>query len=598
MGIEDSPARSSEELAGADIAWIDSIKSLPPLAGRLVDVRHINSGSVFVTASARHVATRRTVLLTLARPGDSDALTQLGVLRELMTAVDDERVGMVFDAMWPLSNKLAVDELWGCLVSTFHQGVQSLEKTLVTREPQSITSSHVFSWMRSLMTQLHKVHEAGFAHGDISISNLLVDQQGQIHIVDFEHCINMENIGRRRVGATVGFVHPEKVSRVSLGSATINDYQRWDIYGLGQVFLSLLASLTPLLILDFTPRVQRAIRLMGCLLLDGKNTDAELALGLSRTFFVEEHFENLSHAIRALDRVTGRTDLDDFIPELRPTANSVVEVGLQGPVSFTRRVEGLLSTVHMRYLSHICQLGLIRYIWPTATHSRLEHAIGTFGLVCTALLNLAMDPESPLFAVVVDEARAKETILAALLHDVGHYPLAHDLEEAYYSLFAHEDRSIELITSEPISKQLERAEHEGGWNVNPRNVASIIGGKPISGSSIRPSVCSLLHSLISGPIDADKLDYLVRDSHHLNVRAGQGLDRSRVLSSLTVVVIPTGKDVKICVGVRSKGRRPAELVGRVRSHMFGVAYWHHAYRAIKAMIHWLVWDAVESWTRV
>ena len=204
-----------------------------------------------------------------------------------------------------------------------------------------------------------------------------------------------------------------------------------------------------------------------------------------------------------------------------------------------------------------------------------------------------------LFSIVMTESRVECVMLAALLHDVGHYPLAHDLEEAYFTAFDHEARSIKLLLNHPGLRAVITSTEDQGWNSSPENVASIIAGHPLSGSSIKGMICELLHSIISGPIDADKLDYLRRDSAHLNVAAGQGIDIDRVISSLTTAVVLDDKSSLVLrMAVRAKGRRPTELVGRIRSHMFGVAYWHHSYRSIKAMIHWITWAAMEHTARL
>lgn len=220
-------------------------------------------------------------------------------------------------------------------------------------------------------------------------------------------------------------------------------------------------------------------------------------------------------------------------------------------------------------------------------------------MACSAVNALFADPQSPFFVVLMDARLCRTFLAAALLHDVGHYPLAHDLEEAFPGPFAHEARSVAFIESSPISEVLEHEEGPDnyGWDVNPCDVSSIIEGAPRAGAEIGSFLCGMLHSLLSGALDVDKLDYLIRDSRALGVRAGGGIDLQRVITSLTIVLVSvetrtSRASVGLRLAVRAKGVRPAELVGRVRSHMFGVAYWHHSYRAIKSMIHWLVWTAV------
>lgn len=573
-----------------DKSWVESLVARGEFRGRLRDVTVIRSGAVFVSGRAHHIQTRKSVYLTFARPGDADALDQLGICREVFAGAKDERIGTVIDSYWaPNSASLA----WGCLASTWHEGLVTFEHAL-TSSPKTIRAELVLSWLRSVCRQLQKIHVAGFAHGDLSMSNLAVDEAQQIHIIDFEHAVSPQTARRARLGHTIGYVHPRKSSLGSADSITIADHQAWDRYALGQVFLSALGNCTPKVVVGLTPRIQRGIRLMGALLLDGENTEAELALGLGREFFVEEKLRSLDGVIWGIDQLTGRWSLSLSVPELQPSTGAVIEVGLNEPVAFTTRVERLMSTREMSFLYSLQQLGLISFIWPGAVHNRASHSLGVMGIAAKAIVSLASDPENPLFSVIVTPRRARELLLAALLHDVGHYPLAHDLEEAHRLYFEHETRSKRIIQNGAIARAIRDPEESDGWDASPANVVSILEGKPLAGSTeIGRFSCSLFHSLISGPIDADKLDYLARDSHALNVKAGSGLDIERILSSLTVAVIsdaPSGTRL----AVRAKGRRPAELVGRVRSHMFGVAYWHHAYRAIKCIVKWLVWEAFET----
>ena len=92
----------------------------------------------------------------------------------------------------------------------------------------------------------------------------------------------------------------------------------------------------------------------------------------------------------------------------------------------------------MRRLAGVPQLGIISLVYPTATHSRLEHVLGTFTNVVRYCDALYHDPLNSLFKQIVSEADIIALLLAALFHDLGQFPLAHDLEEAAPELFDHE----------------------------------------------------------------------------------------------------------------------------------------------------------------
>jgi hypothetical protein len=109
-------------------------------------------------------------------------------------------------------------------------------------------------------------------------------------------------------------------------------------------------------------------------------------------------------------------------------------------------------------------------------------------------------------------------------------------------------------------------------------------GTPCRDISIQKS--HLLKSLIDGPIDADKLDYLRRDSHHAGVGFGLAIDVGRLLQSLCVAQVPErpDSDPRSEIGVVEKGVSTAEEILVARAHMFTQVYWHRAVRAHEATL--------------
>jgi HD superfamily phosphohydrolase len=111
---------------------------------------------------------------------------------------------------------------------------------------------------------------------------------------------------------------------------------------------------------------------------------------------------------------------------------------------------------------------------------------------------------------------------------------------------------------------------------------SIISGKPVGATQLLPDAVALFSSCLSGPVDIDKLDYLVRDSLHAGVPYGRNFDESRLLASLTV----HPDQPKLAIG--EKGRTAAEMMVFSRYVMFSEVYWHHAVRSATAMLQRLV----------
>lgn len=127
------------------------------------------------------------------------------------------------------------------------------------------------------------------------------------------------------------------------------------------------------------------------------------------------------------------------------------------------------------------------------------------------------------------------------------------------------------------------------WGVNPEEVVTLLMINVTDLS--KPLKYRLLHTIIDGPIDADKIDYLIRDSNNLNVPYGKSIDFERLLRCLTVIFKQQQMKTFISLGIHEKGKIPAEAVSFARYAMFGSVYWHHTSRSAKSMLHRAVWEA-------
>jgi HD superfamily phosphohydrolase len=230
----------------------------------------------------------------------------------------------------------------------------------------------------------------------------------------------------------------------------------------------------------------------------------------------------------------------------------------------------LIDTPEFQRLRYVRQLGLAFLVYPGATHSRFEHAIGTYHLVRRALSLLE---ERDGFKVSRDECVIVRA--AALLHDIGHYPFSHALEEI--GALHHEEVARPLIASGPVAAVLTR-------ELGPDAPDRIVG--LIRGQSTSP-----LQGLISGSIDLDKLDYLRRDAFMCGVSYGE-IDVDRLINSLTLLGDPdTGAPT---VGIAEKGLSALESLLFAKYQMYRNVYWHHAVRSATAMYKRLVADALHA----
>ena len=226
----------------------------------------------------------------------------------------------------------------------------------------------------------------------------------------------------------------------------------------------------------------------------------------------------------------------------------------------------LLDTPSVQRLRYVRQLGHAYLVYPGATHTRFEHALGAYHLARRALVHLEEDGHH------LDAVDALRLRLAALLHDIGHYPFSHALEEA--GLPGHEALAERHLARRDLARALERC------GVSPAKLLALIRGQakePLAG-------------LVSGSVDVDKLDYLSRDAWMCGVPYGV-IDVDRLLTSLTVAAGPGGR---VSLALHEKGLAALESLLFAKYQMYRNVYWHHAVRSATAMFKRLVRQAVRD----
>ncbi len=255
------------------------------------------------------------------------------------------------------------------------------------------------------------------------------------------------------------------------------------------------------------------------------------------------------------------------IPELSQSGDSfgVIRIPVEQDVPFTSRVRAIVDSAEFQRLSHVTQLALASRVYPGATHTRFEHALGVYHNSLRYLWQLGRDAR---FVQTVSVRDAEVLIVAALLHDIGHWPFCHPIEDmALPQMPPHEAFAREFIgPGTELGDVLKRE-----WNIEPDEVLDVLVAKVDSPSS------RLRRSILSGPIDIDKMDYLVRDSQHCGVPYGRHFDRNRLMNSLIVNEAGDG------LAITSKGKTAAEMMVFARYVMFSEVYWHHAVRSATTM---------------
>jgi HD superfamily phosphohydrolase len=245
----------------------------------------------------------------------------------------------------------------------------------------------------------------------------------------------------------------------------------------------------------------------------------------------------------------------------------VIRDPLWDNIRLDRAALAAVDTPTVQRLRYVRQLGHAFLVYPGATHTRFEHALGAYHLTRKALSSL--EERGELGCVAEEDHMAVR--MAALLHDIGHYPFSHSLEEAGFP--SHEGLGVAKLDRGELGIRL----REIGGADFPERIGALITKRSRSP----------LQGLISGSIDLDKIDYLSRDAFMCGVPYGT-VDVERLLASLTLV--ETGGHQE--VGVHEKGVSALESLLFAKYQMYRNVYWHHAVRAATCMFKRAVRTAV------
>lgn len=255
------------------------------------------------------------------------------------------------------------------------------------------------------------------------------------------------------------------------------------------------------------------------------------------------------------------------LPELAAldARRGLVRIPPELDVPLTDRVRRLIDTPEFHRLAKISQLGLVALVYPAANHTRFEHSLGVYRLALLYLRQLEADAR---FREAMTPHDAEVFLAAALLHDLGHWPFCHPIEDiALAGVPEHEQYARNYLSEGELAGVLRT-----DWGIEPREVVSLLE------KTARSRAERIASSLLSGPIDIDKMDYLVRDSLHAGVPYGRNYDQQRLIGSLCLNEAGDG------LAITDKGRTAAEMMVFARYVMFSEVYWHHGVRSATAML--------------
>lgn len=220
---------------------------------------------------------------------------------------------------------------------------------------------------------------------------------------------------------------------------------------------------------------------------------------------------------------------------------------IHGSITVADWAQPLLDAAVLQRLRRVQQLGTAHLVYPGANHKRFEHSLGASHLAGRLGAAVGLDPHD-----------VRTVQAAALLHDVGHGPFSHAFEELVKEAGRrHEQTSQDLIRWGPLADLL----RQGG--LDPVAVADCVGGK------------GALAPIVSGSLDADRMDYLLRDAHYTGVRTTVDIDR---------LIDVVARDARHGLVLQESGILAAEGLLTTRFLMYPAVYLHHTVRAGESVL--------------
>lgn len=224
----------------------------------------------------------------------------------------------------------------------------------------------------------------------------------------------------------------------------------------------------------------------------------------------------------------------------------------------------LINTPEFQRLRRIRQLGVSSLTYPNAEHTRFAHSLGVLHVATRILQTLRLrhgkddDIRNRL------EGKGRMVKVAALLHDLGHAPFSHLMERVFESGKAHEERSKSMFT-DGNSEIPGVLKHHGFTETEIQETKDLLDFHDVP----------FLHDIISSSLDADRMDYLLRDSHFTGVKYGS-FDLEWVLNSFCLGREPGpegGRRLRLCLD-KKRGQHAAEQLIMARTHMTMQVYGH------------------------
>ena len=225
---------------------------------------------------------------------------------------------------------------------------------------------------------------------------------------------------------------------------------------------------------------------------------------------------------------------------MKKELGKTIRDSIHGDIFIDNKYMRIINTKEFQRLRRINQLSVGNYIFPSAQHTRFSHSIGTFYLMRKIIKHIEFELNN--INITISEKDRELALLIALLHDIGHGPFSHAFEGILKK--NHEEWTKEIILGDT---QINKEIVENFGEEYPKQLVDIIDKSSNYNNDFQKeglNLFSVIRSLISSQLDADRLDYLVRDAKNTGVVFGD-IDLSRIIHSIRITEVED--EIYVCI---------------------------------------------------
>lgn len=466
-----------------------------------------------------------------------------------------------------------------------------LIKFMESEDFSNLKREDLISILRQSVDGLHHIHDV-VSHNDIKESNIFIDKHYNVKIGDFGFAkyFSKKSSPDSHHGTPEYWCNELKEQLKKRSDEDPNNTviiiekkdrkPKWDIVALGYVFENILKEYrergTNNCLSDSDERYLDQLI---------KNMKLESSAGIQKTDEIVDVLEKMRKTLWS------SLLIEELSSQPRKTTVRIPEFE---SIYSSDRVKIIINHPWFQRLKDVRQLGLAYLVYPGAMHSRLEHSLGVYHKIIEYLNGLLADEYNQFLRMNLDEYKVKVLILAAILHDIGHFPFAHSFEDISKK-FSHLGFTLKFIDGSIVELAPKLAELDNSyvtgfnkiisekWCVDPEDVKSVLNlkDKPVLLDEV---IRHIFNYILDSPIDVDKIDYIMRDSLHVGVSYGKYFDYSRFLQGVT-----THEKKNDAIVILEKAKVPVEMLLLIRYAMYKDIYRHHAVRVAESMLNQAVY---------